>query len=76
MSNVIAIQEVTITGPIKFKGSNAIRYNIDLNSVPFGQIWTFKEAGERHPFHAKTLTGKYDHFATYAAAETFIRGEM
>lgn len=69
------MQNVTITKNTA-KGSNAVRWNVDLNGVPFGQIWTFKARGEVHPFHVKTLAGAYAAFDTYKAAETFIRGEM
>lgn len=46
------IQEVTIT-KVRNKGSNAIEWNVDLNGTPFGKIWTFKAAGEVHPYHVK-----------------------
>lgn len=74
--NIIEVTEVTITGPIKNKGSNAVEYNVDKNGVPFGKVWTFKARGEVHPFHAKTLAGAYANFPTYDEAETFMRGEM
>lgn len=69
------MQEVTIT-KVKHSGSNAINFNVDLNGVPFGQIWTFKAKGEWHPYHVKTLAGYYATFNTYKAAETAIRGKM
>ncbi len=73
---VVAVQNVTVTGPIRFKGSNSTRWNVDLDDVPFGQIWTFTAKGEVHPFHAKTLAGAYEAFPTYTEAATFLRGKM
>lgn len=73
---MIKMQQVTITGPIKNKGSNMITFNVDLNGVPFGQIWTFKAKGERHGYHVKTLAGFYAIAADYKMAEKFIRNEM
>lgn len=69
------IQNVTVT-KVRNSGSNMIEFNVDLNGVPFGKVWTFKAKGEVHPFHVKTLSGFYAQFATYAAAESAIRGEM
>lgn len=74
--NNVKIDEVTVTKKAKVKGSNRIAYDVDLNGVPFGQIWTFKAAGEVHPFHVKTLAGAYGTFKTYAEAEAGIRNEM
>lgn len=69
------MQSVTVTKST-FKGSNQITFNVGLNGRPFGQIWTFKAKGERHPYHVKTLAGFYATAANYAAAELLIRGEM
>lgn len=71
------IQEITITKVPAIKGGSQISWNVDLNGVPFGQIWTFKAfPGEVHCYHAKTLAGAYADFATYKAAETFMRSKM
>ena len=50
----VRLQEVTVTGPLKWKGSNATRWNFDLDGKPFGQVWTFKAKGEVLPYHAST----------------------
>lgn len=54
---MVAVQEVTVTGPVKFKGSNRIAYNYDLNGKPFGQIYTYKTAGEKHYWYASKADG-------------------
>lgn len=70
-------QQITITKRPTHKGGSAIEWAVDLDGRPFGMIWTFKNtATETHRFHAKTLRGVYDNFATYDAAERFIRGCM
>lgn len=68
--------KVTITKVRPAGGSKMVRWNVDKNGEPFGQIWTFKVRGEQHPFHAKTLDGAYKCFANYEGAEEFMRGEM
>lgn len=74
---MVAVQEVTITKQPKFKGSNRVAYNVDLNGVPFGQIYTFKAKGEVHPFHAVKASGEHlGHFDNYNEAETAIRAAM
>lgn len=72
---MIKVQEITIT-KVKVSGSNMIAFNVDLNGVPFGQIYTFKAKGEVHPYHVKTLAGFYATATNYNAAERIIRGEM
>ena len=74
-AQVIKAQQITITKVVA-KGSNRIAYNVELNDVPFGQIWTFKAKGEFHPFHVKTLRGEYTTRANYEAAERAIRAFM
>jgi len=75
---LVAVQEVTITKQPKLKGSNRVVYNVDLNGVPFGQIWTYKTAGEKHVWHAAQSNGNLvgEGYATYAQAETAIRSVM
>lgn len=73
---VVALQGVTITGPIRNPGSKMVAWNVDRKGVPFGKIWSFKARGEVHPFHAKPLTADYASFATYAEAENYMRGAM
>lgn len=76
LAAVVAVTEITITKvPANGRGVST-RWNVAVNGVPFGQIWTFKNRGEVHPFHAKTLAGEYGAFDTYAAAETFMRGAI
>jgi hypothetical protein len=72
------IQEVTITKAPKVSGSNAIRWNVDLDGRPFGQIWTFKNTKtDTHRFHVATLgRPPLPSFATYAEAERALRGQM
>lgn len=73
----INVQEVTITKVNPAKGGSQIRWNVELDGKPFGQIWTFKKkAGFKFMFHAKSLAGEYGEFETYAEAERFIRGLM
>lgn len=72
-----ATQEVTITGPVKVKGSPRISYNYDLNGVPFGAVYTFKVSGEVHPYHAVKANGEHlGHFPTRDEADKAIRGAM
>lgn len=74
---IVAVQEITITGPIKVKGSPRIAYNYDLDGVPFGCVYTFKVAGEVHPFHAVRSNGEHlGHFSTRDAADVAIRSAM
>lgn len=71
---MVTLQEITIT---KEHSLHSGRWNFDLNGKPFGQIWTYtKRNGFKFRYHAKTLAGAYADFATYAEAETFMRGEM
>lgn len=74
--NTVAVTEITITKRAKVRGSNMVEYTVDVDGVPFGLIWTFKAAGEVHPFHAKPLAGEHATFATYAEAETYMRGAI
>jgi hypothetical protein len=70
-------QNIIITKVKPSKGSNVTAWNFDLDEVPFGQVWTFKNtATETHKFHAKPLTGAHDCFDTYAQAEEYMRGKM
>lgn len=69
------MQEVTITA-VRHKGSNAREWNVDLNGVPFGKIWTFKAKGEIHGYHAKPLNGEHTMHNSYNDAETAIRAAM
>lgn len=62
----------TITKKTKVKGGNMIQWNVERDGVPFGAIWTFKAAGEVHPFHAKTLAGNYQVFGTLEEAKDFM----
>lgn len=68
------VDTFTITHVYPAKGSNCIKWNVDYNGRPFGQLWTFKARGEVHRYHAKSLAGVYANFATYAEAESFMRG--
>lgn len=69
------IDTFTIARVTRHHGSNLISWNVDLNGHAFGQIWTYRNtATETHRFHAKTLAEDYADFATYAEAESFIRG--
>lgn len=61
----------TFSEIIKTKGSNAQRINVSKDGRPFGQIWTFKAAGEKHPWHFKGLSGSYQTFSTLKAAKEF-----
>lgn len=73
---VVQVQEVTVSAPIKRKGSNMIVRNVDVDGKPFGQIWTFKARGETHGFHAKVAaTEAYRLCDTLEAAVNFIRNE-
>jgi hypothetical protein len=74
---MVAVQEITVTGPVKAKGSNRIAFNYDLNGVPFGAVYTFKAKGEVHPFHAVKSNGEHlGHFATKTEADVALRSEM
>lgn len=74
----VTVQKITITKQPKLKGSTRVVYNVDLNGVPFGQIWTYKFPGEVHVWHAAKATGEMvgNGYDTYKEAETAIRGEM
>lgn len=73
----VSVQEITVTGPVKVKGSPRVAYNYDLNGVPFGQVYTFKVPGETHPFHAVRADGTYiGAFFNRKDADKAIRGEM
>ena len=58
--------EVIFSG--KFKGSNRYEWNLRKDNNPIGQIWTFKERGEEHPFHLKLLSGEYGTYPNLDAA--------
>lgn len=73
----VTVQEITITKEKAFKGSNRIVYNYDLDGKPFGQVWTYKTAGETHKWHAAKSDGSYiGAYDTRAAADVGIRSEM
>ena len=73
----VAVQEITITGPVKFKGSNRTAWNYDLDGTPFGAVYTFKAKGEVHPFHAVKANGEYlGHFPNQIEADIAIRSAM
>lgn len=73
----VAVQEITITGPVKVKGSPRVAYNYDLNGVPFGQVYSFKVALETHPWHAVKANGEHlGHFTSRKAADRAIRAAM
>jgi len=74
----VAVQEITITKQAAIKGSTRVVYNVDLNGVPFGQIWTYKFPGEKHVWHAAKATGELigNGHVSYKAAETAMRGAM
>lgn len=73
----VAVQEVTITGPVKHKGSNRIAWNYDLNGVPFGSVFTFKAKGEVHMFTAVMANGMYcGSHDTRDEADRALRAEM
>lgn len=58
---------LTFTPILTRKGSSQRTINVDLNGVPFGQLWTFRNTKDTwHPWHAKPLTG--EHQAFYNAA--------
>lgn len=76
LANVIKTTEITITRVAATCARDSIKWNVAVDGRPFGQIWTWKTGREVHPFHAKTLAGAYAAFATYEAAEIFIRGEI
>lgn len=73
-STAIKVQTVTIEGPVRHKGSTCKFWNVSVDGVPFGQIWTFIARAEIHGFHAKTLAGEYKLCNTFDEAETFMRG--
>lgn len=69
------IQEITITKQPRIKGSPRIEWNVAVDGVPFGKIYTYKARGEYHPYSAKTADGEnFAQFNTYADAENAIRG--
>lgn len=71
------MQNITITKVAPPKGSNQTRWNVDLEGIPFGAMWTFRNTKtEKHGFHAKPLNGMHKIFTTYQDAETYMRGEM
>lgn len=74
----VTVQKITITKQPKLKGSTRVVYNVDLNGVPFGQIWTYKFPGEVHVWHAAKANGELigNGHATYKAAETAMREAM
>ena len=69
------MQQIKITKR-QYRGSNRTDWNVDLEGRPFGQIWTYKARGERHPYHARALDGRYETATSYQAAETIMRGWM
>lgn len=76
---LVEVQEITITGPIKFKGSNMVSWNYDLNGKPFGSVFTFKTKGEVHPFGVTLAEGNtkfLGHYKNLADADTVIRAAM
>lgn len=74
---VVAVQEITVTGPVKVKGSPRVAFNYDLDGKPFGCIYTFNVVGEVHEWHAVRSNGEYvGHYATRAKADVALRGEM
>jgi hypothetical protein len=74
----VAVQEITITKQPKLKGSNRVVRNYDLNGVPFGQVWTYKFAGEKHVWHAAKANGELigNGYSTEAEADIAIRSAM
>lgn len=73
----VQVQEITITGPIKYKGSNRVSWNYDLDGKPFGQVFTFRARGEVHQFQAVTAAGRHlGFFMNRDYADEAIRGEM
>ncbi len=73
--STVKVQNILFHAPTRAKGSPMIVHNVEVDGKPFGQIWTFKARGEVHPFHAKTLAGAYQTFATIDAAREFVRLE-
>jgi hypothetical protein len=74
---MVAVQEVTITGPVKFKGSNRVAFNYDLDGKPFGQVFTYKAKNEIHPYHVALATGEHiGAYRTKEIADKAIRGMM
>lgn len=73
---MVAVQEITVT-KVKHKGSPRINWNYDLNGVPFGQVFTYKVAGEVHMFTAVMSNGFYcGSHDTLAEADVALRSEM
>jgi len=64
--------ETSFSKMIKNNGSSMRTWNVDRDGKPFGQIWTFVSRGEEHPFHAKTLDGKYQTHGRLVDAKTYM----
>ena len=69
-------KSLTITKRKDTLGSSQVTWDVDLNNMPLGAIWTFKpEHGFIFPYTYKPLRGAIDaiNFRTMAEAERHVR---
>ncbi len=71
-------KQITVHIPRAIGGSQT--WNYGLNGFPFGQVYTFTDAGCDHGFTAKPLrgivNGHVERFETFADADKYMKGLM